>query len=117
VLPPANGATWLASIAVEEDREGVSVVATAEDGASATRRAGAEGRGLDEAVVAAVGALVAQALPVPVLVAVSDREVEGSTVLTVVLDVEDRRVAGSTIVEGGRPYAVGRATWAALSAR
>jgi hypothetical protein len=113
----AAAVRWLASIAVEEDREGVSVIATAEDGSSETRRARGDALGLDEAVVAAVGALVDPALPVPVLVAVDDRQVDGSTVLTLVIDVADYRMAGSTIVEGGRPYAVGRAAWAALSAR
>ncbi|RPI24458.1 MAG: hypothetical protein EHM57_02715 [Actinobacteria bacterium] len=114
---PAVAAGWLASIAVEEDREGVSVVATADDGSSATRRVPAEGRGLDEAVVAAVGALAGPGLPDPVLLAVAETEIEGSTVLTLVLEMAGRRMAGSTIVEGGRPYAVGRAAWAALSAR
>jgi hypothetical protein len=113
---PRTTPRFLSSIAVEEDHTGVAVVATADE-ETATRRARPDGRGLDEAVVAAVCALFDPDLPVPVVVSISDQQVEGSAVLTVVLDVADRRVAGSTIVEGGRPYAVGLAAWAALSAR
>jgi len=104
----------LDAIAVEEGRDGVSVVARADDGRTRRRRARTGADGLDEAVVTAVAMLVDPEGPVPRIVSVGEREIEGTIVLTLVLEADGSVVVGSAVVSGGRPYAVGRAAWAAL---
>ena len=112
---PDVPAVSLASVAVEEGRTGVSVVAAGDDGSRMEQRARQGATGVDEAVVAAVARLLRPDDVPPLIVAITAGEIEGSDVVTVVLDVDGDRVVGSTVVEGGRPYAVGRAVWAALS--
>lgn len=115
-ISASTGLVGLQSVAIEESSSGLTVVARAADGSRAMRRARSSGEDLDTAVVAAVAAVVAPEATPPLLLAVTEEEVEGSTVLTVVLDLaRGRREAGSAVVEGGRAYAVGRAAWAALS--
>ncbi len=112
--PTGDGVGSLASLMVEESADEVLVVATATDGrrySRNTRDGGAEG--VAAAVVAAVGALVDGRAPQ--LVSVAFAVSGGSEVVTVVVERRDgSRHAGAAVVRAGRPYAVARATWAAL---
>lgn len=114
--PVVSTSAKLQSVAVEEGREGVVVRVTAAGGATAERRARPGGAGLDAAVVSAVGQLLAPTAAPPLVVEVLDHEISGTSVVTVVLELGDgsRRV-GSAVSDGGRVYAVGYATWQALS--
>lgn len=108
--------TALTSIAVAEQRTGMSVVVLAADGSAATRTiTGSDGAleaRIDEAVVDAVAELLDVAPPR--IVEVGVEEVAGSRVATVLLERGGVRLAGSAVVTGTRAYAVGRAAWAAL---
>lgn len=105
----------LLSIAVEEGRSGVTVRVSG-SGKTVSRRTRATGPGLDESIVAAVGELALGADTPPLLLAVKNETIEETHVITVLLEVgEAERRVGSAILEGGRPYAVARATWVALT--
>jgi hypothetical protein len=112
--PPAAGAAvTLASVRIEETREGISATAAASDGRTVTERGAATTAAMDEAVVAAVGTL-ADGIP-PVILHSEHRTIDGTEVVTVVVEWGDgRRGAGAALVRASRAYAVGRATWAAL---
>lgn len=105
----------LLSIAVEEGRSGVTVRVSG-SGKTVSRRTRATGPGLDESIVAAVGELALGADTPPLLLAVKSESIEDTHVITVLLEVgEAERRVGSAILEGGRPYAVARAAWVALT--
>lgn len=107
--------TVLAGVAVEETPQGVAVVAQSSDGRSASRRARGTQHGLAEAVVAVVSELLG--VDTPQIEAIEERELGGANVTTIVLEqVDGGRVAGSAVVEGGVPFAVGKAAWSALMA-
>ncbi len=106
----------LSSIRVTEGRDGVVVEALADDVAVSVRAAGASNPALDQAVVSAVAQL-AGATSNPLIRSVDVRDIDGMSVVTVVIDEAGDRLVGSAIVEGGRAYAVGRAVWTALFAR
>ena len=114
--PPAwPEPTGLQSVAVEEGRSGVVVRVTSTSGPVVSRPAVGVSSGIDEAIAAAVASLFG-ADPAPVLLSVSESEVAGTAMVTVVLDKgRGARLVGSAVLEGGRAYAVGRAAWAALS--
>jgi hypothetical protein len=117
-VPQAPGAVQLGlrSVAVEEARDGLSVVATRTDGLAVQRPARDSTKGLDAAVVAAVAGLTGGAAR-PRLVGIFDAEAEGVAVVTVVVEVDDGSLrSGSAVVAAGRAYGVARATWRALSA-
>lgn len=103
----------LAKVAIVEGRHGITVRAETDGGRTADRAAAAGGDRLDEAVVVAVAEL-AGVVPAPIIVAIGDREVDGTPVVDVLLEAGRARLSGSSVVEGGRPYALGRATWMAL---
>ncbi len=107
-----NGRDPLASVAIVEASDGVAVEVRTVAGRS--RSARALPGDLDGAVARAVAGAVDDAAPVPVVVAVEDRLVGDTPVITVVLDTERGRVAGSAVVGSGRAYALGLAVWAAL---
>ena len=90
------------------------MVATSTTGSRFSRRTAAlDEPGVAAAVVAVIGAMV-EGRP-PRLVAVTHSVAAGTEVVTVVLERRDgTRVAGAAAVWSGRPYAVARATWAAL---
>jgi hypothetical protein len=105
----------LASLTVEESQEGVTVVATATDGRRFSQRTIAAEEPVAAAVVAVVGAL-AEGRP-PRLLTTMLGSAEGTEVVTVLVErVDGTRIAGAAVVKAGRPYAVARATWAALRA-
>ncbi len=114
--PPSAGLeSGLASLAVEESAEGVTVIASATDGRTLTQASGPTEEGLLDAVVSAVGAL-ADGEP-PGLISVVFSDANDSEVVTVVAERADGSiVAGAAVVRVGRPFAVARATWAALRA-
>ena len=113
---PAAGSVGLRSVAVEEARDGLTVVATRTDGVAVQRPARDSAKGLDAAVVAAVAELT-DAASRPRLVGVFNAEAEGVAVVTVVVEVDDGSLrSGSAVVAGGRAFGVARATWRALSA-
>jgi hypothetical protein len=104
----------LVGVAVEETPQGVAVVAQSSDGRSASRRARGTQDGLTEAVVAVVSELLG--VDAPQIGAIEERELGGANVTTIVLEqVDGARVAGSAVVEGGVPFAVGKAVWSALA--
>lgn len=105
----------LSTVSVVEGRTGVTVRAETTTGRSADRPAAAAGRRLEEAVVGAVSELAGSS-PTPVLLAIEDHDVDGTDVVTVVVDDGRQRRAGSSVIESGRPFAVGQATWTALRA-
>lgn len=114
--PPSAGIeSSLASLAVEESTEGVTVIAAATDGRTLTQASGPTEEGLLDAVVSAIGALADGESPSLISVVFSDAN--DSEVVTVVAKRADgSTVAGAAVVRVGRPFAVARATWAALRA-
>lgn len=114
--PPSVGAEpGLASLAVEESAEGVTVIAAATDGRTLTQASGPSEEGLLDAVVSAVGALAEGESPGLISVVFSDAN--DAEVVTVVAERSDgSTVAGAAVVRVGRPFAVARATWSALRA-
>lgn len=108
-----GGVGGLAKLAIEESYHGVTVRAVGADGTEGSAEVVGEGeRGLLEAVTAAVGSLVGRRAR---LVAVEERTLEGTPVVTVLVELADgSRLAGATVVAGGRPFTVGRAVHAAL---
>jgi hypothetical protein len=109
---PRVGET-LAKVSVVEGRDGIIVRAETSRGRSADRAALASGDRLDDAVVAAVADL-AGVLPMPVILSIDERDVEDTPVVTIVLEAGRDRYAGCSVIQGGRPFALGLATWMAL---
>ena len=94
-------------LAIEETVDGVEVRE-----AGAVVSAGAEG--LANAVANAVAVL--RGFPPPHGVAVNTRDVDGSTVVTVLVEMSSgTMLAGAAIVTGGLPFTVGRAVDSALN--
>lgn len=110
----SDGPGGVAGVSVEESPDGVTVIAHSTLGARASRRARGTQEGLNEAVVAAVAELYG--LDAPKVIAIEQKAMGGTNVATVIVELMDgSRLAGASIVEGGTPFAVGKATWAALS--
>jgi hypothetical protein len=101
-------------LAIEETIDGVEVRAI--DGAG--REAGAVvapgADGLARAVATAVASL--RGFPPPHDIAANTRDVDGTTVVTVLLEMSSgTTLAGAAIVTGGLPFTVGRAVDSALN--
>lgn len=113
---PPRGAA-LSSVVVEEEREDrIRVSVGSSDGRRVERGARPGRRGLEEALLQAVAALVLPDGPAPGLHTVEERTVGELTVVTVVLEgPSGRELAGSAIVRSGWPFAFARAVWAALT--
>jgi hypothetical protein len=103
------------SVAVVEGRTGVVVTVAASSGDEMSHVASSSEGGVEAAVVTATAKLVDPDSPDPIVVEIEDRRVEGVDIVMIVLDMDGRIVAGSAIVEAGRAFALGRATWAALA--
>lgn len=114
--PPADTpAHRFAKVSIEESRGGVVIRVEDANGAQASAVVGDGDRPLDQAVVGAVAQLLGVANDVE-LVAVDHRVVAGSDIVAVLLESHSgARYAGAAVVEGGRPFTVGRATYAALA--
>ena len=110
---PAAGEAGLASVSVDESRDGVAVTATATDGRTVTQRSEATEAGMFAAAVSAVGTL-AEGSP-PELISVTAMDADGAQAITVVLKRADgTKIAGAAVVKVSAGFSVGRATWAAL---
>jgi hypothetical protein len=102
-------------VMVEEGGAGVMVQVVGRDGSRVERRARSTGKGLDEAVVAAVADLVG-ANPPPLVVGIHDETVGDAHSVTVVIEVGGAEYrAGAAVVEAGRSFAVAQAAWMALT--
>lgn len=126
ILPPVAGdasvipahalGEALDSLGVTEGIDGVVVEARAGETISRIRAAGSAGAAIDQAVVSAVAELLGTQ-SVPIIHSVEARDLEGVSVVTVVIEEAGERLVGSAVVDGGRPYGLGRAVWVALSSR
>ena len=105
----------LDSVAVVEGRLGIVITVTASNGSDVSHAAASSEGGVEAAVVKAAAKLVDSASPDAIVVEIEDRRVEGVDIVMIVLDMDGRLVAGSAVVEAGRAFALGRATWAALA--
>ncbi len=103
----------LSKVAIVEGNDGIMVRAETDAGRVADRAAAAGGGRLDEAVVGAVSEL-AGVEPTPIILAIDDRDFDGISVVSIVVEAGRDRLAGSSVVDGGRPFALGKATWMAL---
>ena len=103
----------LSKVAIVEGNDGILVRAETDAGRVADRAAAAGGGRLDEAVVGAVSEL-AGVEPTPIILAIDDRDFDGISVVSIVVEAGRDRLAGSSVVDGGRPFALGKATWMAL---
>ncbi|KAA3641115.1 MAG: hypothetical protein DWP92_01745 [Armatimonadetes bacterium] len=106
--------TTIARVSVEEGRSGIVVTVTASDGESETELAHATEGGVEHAVVVATARLAAPGVPAPVVIDIDDRRIEGTDIVMIVLDNNGEITTGSAVVGAGRPFALGRATWAAM---
>lgn len=107
--------TRIDSVSVEEGLSGVLVTVVATDGSETFQVASSSESGVELAVVKAAARMVNAAAPDPVVVEIEDRRIEGVDIVMVVLNIDGKLVTGSAIVVAGRAFALGRATWAALS--
>ncbi len=119
LTPPGGGVSVavsrLASVAVEEGRDGITVTVTASDGSALRQAAGSSEGGVEAAVVRATAKLAMPNAPDAAVIEIEDRRVEGVDIVMIVLDVDGRMTAGSAVVGAGRAFALARATWSALS--
>jgi hypothetical protein len=101
-------------LAIEETVDGVEVRAIDDTGREAGAVVSAGAEGLANAVANAVAVL--RGFPPPHGVAVNTRDVDGSTVVTVLVEMSSgTMLAGAAIVTGGLPFTVGRAVDSALN--
>jgi hypothetical protein len=113
---PANRSiARIESVSVSEGRGGVVVTIGASDGTEMSQVASSSEGGVEAAVVKAAAKLANPASPDPIVIEVEDRRVEGVDIVMIVLDLDGELTAGSAIVAAGRPFALGRAAWAALA--
>jgi len=104
----------LRKLAIEETVAGVEVRAVSDDGREIGAVVGPGSDGLTNAVATAVALL--RGFPPPSSVAVNTRDIDGSTVVTVLVQMPSGdRSAGAALVTGGLPFTVGRAVDSALS--
>jgi hypothetical protein len=105
----------LRSVSVEEGRDGIVVTVAATDDAEVRQAAASTEGGVESAVVRATARLARPDGPDAIVVDIEDRRVEGIDIVMIVLDIDGSMLAGSAVVGAGRAFALGRATWAALS--
>lgn len=109
------GVARVASVSVEEGRDGIVVTVSASDGSVERQAAASSEGGVESAVIRASARLARPGAPEAIVVDVDDRRIEGVDIVMIVLDLDGEMVAGSAVVGAGRSFALGRATWAALS--
>lgn len=102
-------------VAVEEARDGIAVTVSSTDGRTESQPASATEGGVEVAVVRAAARLAQPGAPDPTIIEIEDRRIEGVDIVMIVLDIDGTVAAGAAIVGAGRSFALGRATWAALS--
>lgn len=102
-------------LAIEESSSGIDVRAIDDTGREGGAAVGPGPDGMTNAVAAAVALL--RGYPVPTRTAINTRDIDGTTVVTVLIELSDgTKTAGAAIVTGGLPFTVGRAVDSALSA-
>ncbi len=105
----------LASVAVQEGRTGIVVTVSASDGSQVQQAAASTEGGVESAVVRATTRLAMPGAPDATVIEIEDRRIEGVDIVLIVLDVDGVMHAGAAVVGAGRAFALGRATWAALT--
>lgn len=114
-IPDKAGVRRFLRLAIEETMDGVAVRAIDDLGREAEAAVGPGPEGLTVAVASAVARL--RGFPSPVRTATNTRDVDGTTVVTVLLELPGgEKAAGAAIVTGGLPFTVGRAVDSALTA-
>lgn len=114
---PAHGTptrTTIDRVSVEEARNGVVVTVVASDGEFETEFARASEGGVEQAVILATARLATPGGPVPIVIEIEDRRIEGTDIVMIVLDHNGDIRTGSAVVGAGRAFAIGRATWSAM---
>jgi hypothetical protein len=102
-------------IAVEESASGITVRAVDSTSSVAEAKVIGGSRSLNSAIVAAVAELLGE-MPAPRLVSVELRDTDVAPVLVVTVELADTTLAaGAAVVQGGMPFTLGRATWAAVT--
>lgn len=102
-------------LAIEESSRGVDVRAIDNAGREAGATVGSGPDAMTIAVAEAVARL--RGFPVPTHTATNTRDVDGTTVVTVLIELPGgRKAAGAAIVSGGLPFTVGQAVDSALTA-
>lgn len=114
-MPPSGGWARIESVGVEEGRDGILVTVSSSDGEAVRQIASSSEGGVEAAVVKATARLADPEAPDPVVVDIEDRRISGVDIVMIVLDADGVISAGSSVVAAGRSFALGRATWAALS--
>ena len=94
--------------------EGEPVAAAGEEAAEAAA-AVAVLDDVADVVVRATAALARPGAPQARVVEIDDRRIEGVDIVMIVLELDGELATGSSVVRAGRAYALGRATWAALT--
>jgi hypothetical protein len=103
-----NASGRFLKLAIEETTDGVEVRAVDDAGREAGAVVAPGADGLTTAVAAAVARL--RGFPPPRGVVVNTRDVDGATVVTVLIEMPSgARAAGAAMVTGGLPFTVGRA--------
>ncbi|MGB5166932.1 MAG: hypothetical protein WBN35_06745 [Acidimicrobiia bacterium] len=114
-IPDAVGVRRLLRLAIEETSDGVDVRAIDDFGRETEAAVGPGPDGLTVAVASAVARL--RGFPSPLRTAINTRDVDGTTVVTVLVELPGgEKAAGAAIVTGGLPFTVGRAVDSALTA-
>lgn len=103
-------------VSVQEGRRGILVTVETTDGRVEKVIARTAEGGVERAVVLAAARLAAPGSPDPLIVEIEERRVEGVDIVMIVLDRDGAMAAGSAVVVAGSAFALGRATWAAVSA-
>jgi len=110
----ARPSGYFTKLAIEETSDGVEVRAVDDAGRESGAVVERGEDGLARAVATAVALL--RGFPPPHGVAVNTRDVDGTTVVTVLVEMSSgSMLAGAAIVTGGLPFTVGRAVDSALN--
>jgi hypothetical protein len=102
-------------VSVQEGRRGILITVESTDGRVETVIARTADGGVERAVVLAAARLAAPGAPDPLVIEIEERRVEGVDIVMIVLDRDGQMAAGSAVVGAGNAFALGRATWAAVS--
>jgi hypothetical protein len=114
-IPDEGGVRRFLKLAIEETSDGVDVRAVDDLGRETEAAVGPGPDGLTVAVASAVARL--RGFPSPRRTATNTRDVDGTTVVTVLVELPGgEKAAGAAIVTGGLPFTVGRAVDSALTA-
>lgn len=114
-IPHESGVRRFLRLAIEETSDGVDVRAVDDLGREAQAAVGTGPDGLTTAVASAVARL--HGLPSPLRTATNTRDIDGTTVVTVLVEMPGgEKAAGAAIVARGLPFTVGRAVDRALTA-